>query len=106
MTSDAQTIPEDVMKAVQSVWEKAWSKAGSTNAESIRDAIAFGILEERERCARIAAQTDLPIGRGFWASEEVEEFAVSLRSAVATSIRNPSPTIQPSPPTSDDDLAF
>jgi hypothetical protein len=48
MTSD-QTIPEDVMKAVQSAWEKAWSKTGSTNAESIRDAIAIGILAERAR---------------------------------------------------------
>ncbi|RVG90393.1 hypothetical protein [Sinorhizobium meliloti] len=55
MTSDAQTIPEDVMKAVQSAWEQAWGKTGSTNAESIRDAIAIGILAERERAAGICS---------------------------------------------------
>ncbi|MDX0424491.1 hypothetical protein CN082_04720 [Sinorhizobium meliloti] len=52
MTSDAKTIPDDVMKAVQSAWEKAWSKTGVTNAETIRDAIAIGILAERARNAQ------------------------------------------------------
>lgn len=50
----SEGIPDDIMKAVQTAWEKAWSKAGSTNADSIREAIAMGILAERERCVNVA----------------------------------------------------
>ena len=59
MTSEAQikapAIPEDVMRAVQSAWEQAWSKTGNTHADSIRDAIAIAILAERQRAVEVCA---------------------------------------------------
>jgi len=105
MSSDAQIIPEDVMKAVQSAWEQAWGKTGSTNAESIRDAIAIGIIAERERCASVADYFSQACVCSEW-TEEARGGGYYACADVAASIRNPSPPKQPSPPTSDGDLPF
>ncbi|MDX0449132.1 hypothetical protein GOC61_17350 [Sinorhizobium medicae] len=111
MNSDAQIIPEGIMKAAAEALDnllcncvESCGGAAGLRKASIAE-IAKAILAERERCASVADYFSQACVCSEW-TEEARGAGYYACADVATSIRNPSPPKQPSPPTSDDDLPF
>jgi hypothetical protein len=98
MSAEAQTIPEDIMKAAEAV-TKTMPQAFGWRKITIE--VAKALLAERERCALIAgyyAQACLETesdGSGYYAC-----------SALVDEIRNPKPPKPPMPAIDDDYLPF
>ncbi|MDX0541654.1 hypothetical protein GOC59_18900 [Sinorhizobium medicae] len=102
MSSDAQVIPEDIMRSAESALNEAVTEPLKVDAYVV---IAKAILAERERCASVADYFSQACVCSEW-TEEARGGGYYACADVASSIRNPSPPKQPSPPISDDDLPF
>ncbi|EHK78045.1 hypothetical protein SM0020_10215 [Sinorhizobium meliloti CCNWSX0020] len=111
MSADAKIIPVDIMKAAEEALDNLLCNCREScgSHEAVRQAsikeIALALFAERERCAAVADYFSQACVCSEW-TEEARGAGYYACADVATSIRNPSPPKQPSPPTSDDDLPF